>query len=57
MLQQVDIQDINKSRYTRYEQVIERNHTLGPSMPQVALTLLGPPSLASTNHKSTQGSD
>jgi hypothetical protein len=34
---------INK-RYT--------NHTLGPSMPQVALTLLGPPSLAST-HLST----
>jgi hypothetical protein len=30
------------------------NHTLGPSMPQVALTLLGLPSLAST-HSSTQG--
>jgi hypothetical protein len=32
------------------------NHTLGPSMPQVALTPLGLPSLAS-NHKSTQGSN
>jgi hypothetical protein len=37
-----DVQDIN-------------NYTLGPSMPQVALTPLGLPSLA-TNHKSTQGS-
>jgi hypothetical protein len=37
-------------------QEILTNHTLGPSMPQVALTPLGLPSLAS-NHKSTQGSN
>ena len=40
------------------QEVQERlsNHTLGPSMPQVALTPLGLPSLAS-NHKNTQGSN
>jgi hypothetical protein len=52
------------TKYKRYKdiQVIYKitkeitNHTLGPSMPQVALTPLGLPSLA-TNHKSTQGLD
>jgi hypothetical protein len=39
------------TRYTRDKRI----HTLGPSMPQVALTPLGLPSLAS-NHSSTQGS-
>ena len=41
----------NNIQYTQDIQKI-RIHTLGPSMPQVALTLLGPPSLAST-HSST----
>jgi hypothetical protein len=36
--------------YKIYKEI--KIHTLGPSMPQVALTLLGPPSLAST-HSST----
>ena len=40
---------------TRYTKRLS-DHTLGPSMPQVALTPLGLPSLAS-NHKSTQGSN
>jgi hypothetical protein len=44
--------DTIDTRYTRDK----RFHTLGPSMPQVALTPLGLPSLAS-NHKSTQGSN
>jgi hypothetical protein len=49
--------------YTRYTNDIQYIqdiqmyvHTLGPSMPQVALTPLGLPSLAS-NHSSTQGSN
>ena len=51
----------NKMRYTRIihhiqdiqiKYKVERNHTLGPSMPQVAFTPLGLPSLAS-NHSST----
>jgi hypothetical protein len=46
------------NRYKSIQDIQERlsNHTLGPSMPQVALTPLGLPSLAS-NHKSTQGSN
>jgi hypothetical protein len=53
MLQQrytTDIQSIQDI------QEILSSHTLGPSMPQVALTPLGLPSLA-TNHESTQGLD
>ena len=45
------------TRYTNQLQDIQKrlsNHTLGPSMPQVTLTPLGLPSLAS-NHKSNQG--
>jgi hypothetical protein len=47
------------SKYTNQVQDIQKrysNHTLGPNMPQVALTPPGLPSLAS-NHKSTQGSN
>ena len=50
MLQRLQkLQDI-QIKYKIYK--ILTNHTLGPSMPQVALTPLGLPSLAST-HSST----
>jgi hypothetical protein len=41
-------------KFTRYQRNVNNSHPK-PSMPQVALTPLGLPSLA-TNHKSTQGS-